>query len=94
MKLSNQKIAAMALKSNIEGMTNSKIIEVVSSPLDSKARTMEYRLESFMAQMIGSNEKNRALLTKKLNPPLPFDSQPYPTDLRRYCCGSSGDFCD
>ncbi len=44
-------------KSEIEGLTNSKIIEIVSSPLDNKSRTMEYRLESLMTDMVKERER-------------------------------------
>ncbi|NOH28830.1 ABC transporter transmembrane domain-containing protein [Vibrio mediterranei] len=56
-RISNRKVSAQQTKSEIEGLTNSKIIEIVSSPLDNKSRTMEYRLESLMTDMIKTREK-------------------------------------
>jgi ABC-type bacteriocin/lantibiotic exporter with double-glycine peptidase domain len=54
--LSKQKISSLQNKSDIEGLTTSKIIEVISSPLDIKARNMEYRVESLMTQMVEERE--------------------------------------
>lgn len=54
--LSKQKIDSLQNKSDIEGLTTSKIIEIISSPLDIKARNMEYRVESLMTQIIEERE--------------------------------------
>ncbi len=54
--LSQKRIALLEKRSDTEGMTNSKIIEIVSSPLEVKSRTMEYRFESFMESMIRERE--------------------------------------
>ncbi|UPR54702.1 ATP-binding cassette domain-containing protein [Vibrio cyclitrophicus] len=54
--LSKQKIGSLQNKSDIEGLTTSKIIEIISSPLDIKARNMEYRVESLMTQMVEERE--------------------------------------
>lgn len=56
LRISNRKIVTLEEKSEIEGLTNSKIIEIVSSPLDNKSRTMEYRLESLMTDMVKERE--------------------------------------
>lgn len=56
MRISSQKINSLLSKSDIEGLTTSKIIEIISSPLDIKARNMEYRVESLMTQMIEERE--------------------------------------
>lgn len=56
-RISDKKIQTLEEKSEIEGLTNSKIIEIVSSPLDNKSRTMEYRLESLMTEMVRVREK-------------------------------------
>ncbi|WP_394242406.1 ATP-binding cassette domain-containing protein [Vibrio astriarenae] len=56
-RLSDQKVANLQSKSDIEGLTTSKIIEIVSAPLDIKARNMEYRIESLMTEMIKEREK-------------------------------------
>jgi ABC-type bacteriocin/lantibiotic exporter with double-glycine peptidase domain len=57
LKISDRKIQTLEQKTEIEGLTNSKIIEIVSSPLDNKSRTMEYRLESLMTEMVRVREK-------------------------------------
>ncbi|HHF3202851.1 TPA: ATP-binding cassette domain-containing protein [Vibrio alginolyticus] len=56
LSLSKQKINSLENKSDIEGLTTSKIIEIISSPLDIKARNMEYRVESLMTQMVEERE--------------------------------------
>ncbi|WP_428752426.1 ATP-binding cassette domain-containing protein [Vibrio cionasavignyae] len=56
LSISSRKVTALREKSEIEGLTNSKIIEIVSRPLDNKSRTMEYRLESLMTEMIKTRE--------------------------------------
>lgn len=55
--VSRQKVTGLEDKSNIEGLITSKIIEIISSPLDIKARNMEYRLESLMAEMVSAREE-------------------------------------
>ncbi|MBY5944730.1 ATP-binding cassette domain-containing protein [Photobacterium rosenbergii] len=55
--LSKRRVGVLSQRSDIEGMTNSKIIEIVSNPLDIKSRTMEYRIESIMVEMIGEREE-------------------------------------
>ncbi|MDR9826617.1 ATP-binding cassette domain-containing protein [Vibrio sp. FNV 38] len=57
LRLSDKKVANLKSKSDIEGLTTSKIIEIVSSPMDIKARNMEYRIESLMTEMIKEREK-------------------------------------
>ncbi|USD40037.1 ATP-binding cassette domain-containing protein [Vibrio sp. SCSIO 43135] len=56
--LSRKRIALLEKRSDTEGMTNSKIIEIVSSPLEIKSRAMEYRFESFMKSMIEERESH------------------------------------
>ncbi|MGR5269526.1 ATP-binding cassette domain-containing protein [Vibrio astriarenae] len=57
LRLSDKKVTNLQSKSDIEGLTTSKIIEIVSSPMDIKARNMEYRIESLMTEMIKEREK-------------------------------------
>ncbi|MGF1724641.1 ABC transporter transmembrane domain-containing protein [Photobacterium nomapromontoriensis] len=54
--LSYKRVDALSQRSDIEGLTSSKIIEIVSNPLDIKSRTMEYRVESIMVDMISERE--------------------------------------
>lgn len=54
--ISNKKTRLLALKSEIEGLTNSKIIEVISFPHDIKSRAMEYRIENLMGNMVKHRE--------------------------------------
>ncbi|GEA61941.1 ATP-binding cassette domain-containing protein [Vibrio comitans] len=54
--IANRKISELEIKSDVEGVTQSKIIEIVSMPLDNKSRTMEHRLESIMTAMIEERE--------------------------------------
>lgn len=56
--LSRKRIELLEIRSDTEGMTNSKIIEIVSSPLEVKSRTMEYRFESLMNSMIDERESH------------------------------------
>ncbi|WP_299495335.1 ABC transporter transmembrane domain-containing protein [uncultured Shewanella sp.] len=56
--ISSKKVTVLEKRSDIEGKTNSKIIEIVSSPLDIKSRTMEYRIESLMNVMINDREEH------------------------------------
>ncbi|WP_299005781.1 ABC transporter transmembrane domain-containing protein [uncultured Shewanella sp.] len=62
--ISSKKIHILEKRSNIEGKTNSKIIEIVSSPLDIKSRTMEYRIESLMNVMINEREEQSVSFEK------------------------------
>ena len=55
-RISNKKTVLLALKSDIEGLTNSKVIEVISFPHDIKSRAMEYRIENLMRNMIKHRE--------------------------------------
>lgn len=55
--IANKKISVLEAKSDVEGVTQSKIIEIVSMPLDNKSRTMEHRLESIMTAMIEEREE-------------------------------------
>ena len=54
--ISNKKTRLLALKSEIEGLTNSKVIEVISFPHDIKSRAMEYRIENLMDNMVKHRE--------------------------------------
>ncbi|MGR5150673.1 ATP-binding cassette domain-containing protein [Photobacterium swingsii] len=54
--LAQKRVTILSQRSDIEGLTNSKIIEIVSNPLDIKSRTMEYRVESVMVEMIRERE--------------------------------------
>lgn len=54
--LAKRRVEILSQRSDIEGLTNSKIIEIVSNPLDIKSRTMEYRVESVMVEMISERE--------------------------------------
>ncbi|GAL02296.1 ABC transporter protein [Photobacterium aphoticum] len=54
--LSKKRVDVLSQRADIEGLTNSKIIEIVSNPLDIKSRTMEYRIESVMVEMISERE--------------------------------------
>ncbi|WP_163930466.1 ABC transporter transmembrane domain-containing protein [Paraferrimonas sp. SM1919] len=54
--ISNRKIVSLEKSTQLEGETSSKIIEVVSNPLDNKSRAMEYRLESIMNELIKIRE--------------------------------------
>ncbi|WP_298772911.1 ABC transporter transmembrane domain-containing protein [uncultured Shewanella sp.] len=62
--ISNKKINVLVKRSDIEGRTSSKIIEIVSSPLDIKSRTMEYRVESLMTEMIREREEHSVAFEK------------------------------
>ncbi|MCQ1060040.1 ATP-binding cassette domain-containing protein [Photobacterium sp. ZSDE20] len=63
--LSQRRVDVLSQRSDIEGLTNSKIIEIVSNPLDIKSRTMEYRIESVMVEMIGERE-NQSITYERL----------------------------
>ena len=62
---SDKKVALLKDKSTIEGVTNSKIIEIVSYPLDIKSRSMEYRIENLMKKMVDKREHHSALFEKQ-----------------------------
>ncbi|OAN18065.1 ABC transporter ATP-binding protein [Photobacterium jeanii] len=62
--LSKKRVAVLSQRSDIEGLTNSKIIEIVSNPLDIKSRTMEYRIESIMVEMIREREQQSVTYEK------------------------------
>lgn len=62
--ISTKKVAVLEKRSDIEGRTNSKIIEIVSSPLDVKSRTMEYRIENLMNVMISEREDHSITFEK------------------------------
>ncbi|MUK38701.1 ATP-binding cassette domain-containing protein [Aliivibrio fischeri] len=63
--LSKTKVALMEKKSDIEGVTNSKVIEIISYPLDIKSRSMEYRVENLMETMIKQREHHTAEFEKQ-----------------------------
>ncbi len=63
--LSKTKIALMEKKSDIEGITNSKVIEIISYPLDIKSRSMEYRLENLMETMVNEREHHTTEFEKQ-----------------------------
>lgn len=54
--ISNKKIKLLQMKSEIEGLTNSKVIEIISYPHDIKSRAMEYRIENLMKNMVRQRE--------------------------------------
>ncbi|MGF1687212.1 ATP-binding cassette domain-containing protein [Photobacterium japonica] len=54
--LAQKRVDVLSQRADIEGLTNSKIIEIVANPLDIKSRTMEYRIESVMVEMIRERE--------------------------------------
>lgn len=54
--LSTKKTKLLKIKSDIEGITNSKVIEIISFPHDIKSRAMEYRIENLMTNMIKHRE--------------------------------------
>ncbi len=56
--LSNKRTYLLEKRRNAEGLTNSKIIEIVTSPTEIKTRSMEYRLENLMASMIEEREEH------------------------------------
>lgn len=55
-RLSTKKITALALKSDSEGKTSSKILEIVSHPSNLKASTMEMRMENLMSSLVEQRE--------------------------------------
>lgn len=55
-KLSNQKNEKLTLKSDSEGASSSKIIEIVSNPINLKAAAMEYRMENLMDKLVSERE--------------------------------------
>ncbi|MGB0936330.1 MAG: ABC transporter transmembrane domain-containing protein [Colwellia sp.] len=62
---SSTKVELLKNKSTIEGVTNSKIIEIVSYPLDIKSRSMEYRIEYLMTKMINKREEHSTIFEKQ-----------------------------
>jgi ABC-type bacteriocin/lantibiotic exporter with double-glycine peptidase domain len=62
---SSKKVELLKNKSIIEGVTNSKIIEIVSYPLDIKSRSMEYRIENLMLKMINKREEHSTFFEKQ-----------------------------
>lgn len=56
--LAIKKVQLLEAKSDIEGLTNSKVIEIVSYPMDIKSRSMEYRVENLMDTMIKQREQH------------------------------------
>lgn len=54
--LSSRKTKLLKIKADIEGLTNSKVIEIISFPHDIKSRAMEYRIENLMTNMIKHRE--------------------------------------
>ncbi len=54
--LSSKRTYLLEKRRNAEGLTNSKIIEIVTNPTEIKTRSMEYRLENLMASMINERE--------------------------------------
>ena len=62
---SGKKVELLKNKSTIEGVTNSKIIEIVSYPLDIKSRSMEYRIENLMKKMINKREHHSTIFEKQ-----------------------------
>ncbi|WOT06746.1 ABC transporter transmembrane domain-containing protein [Shewanella youngdeokensis] len=61
----NKKVSLLSTKSTIEGITNSKIIEIVTYPLDIKSRSMEYRVENLMSNMINIREYYNTVFEKQ-----------------------------
>lgn len=55
-RLATQKSQALAKKSDLEGNTNSKIVEIVSHPINLKSSAMEYRMENLMNDMVEQRE--------------------------------------
>ena len=63
--LSTSKVALMQKKSDIDGTTNSNIIDIISNPLDIKGRSMEYRLENLMNTMVKEREYHTSEFEKQ-----------------------------
>lgn len=63
--LSNDKILLLKQKIEIEGLTNSNIMNIISSPLNIKGCSMEYRLENLMATMLDEREVCTSQFEKK-----------------------------
>ena len=55
-RLSIKKQDTLALKSDAEGQTNSKILEIVSNPSNLKASAMEMRMENLMSNLVRRRE--------------------------------------
>ncbi len=72
--LSKEKVKRLEGKVTLEDTTNSKIIEIVSNPLNLKTASMEYRMENFMDQAIDAREDRSVELEKlEANFPLAID---------------------
>ena len=56
-RLSKAKTATLALKSDAEGKTNSKVLEIVSHPANLKASAMELRMENVMEGLVREREE-------------------------------------
>jgi len=56
-KLSRAKQSTLSLKSDAEGQTNSKILEIVSNPSNLKSSAMEMRMENLMSVLVKKREK-------------------------------------
>ena len=59
--ISNKKKNYLKEKIIIEGLTTSKIIEIISNPLNTKSRKMEYRIESLMNSLMNEREEKSTL---------------------------------
>lgn len=56
-RLSKSKTQSLSLKSDAEGKTNSKVLEIVSHPANLKASAMELRMENMMSGLIKGRER-------------------------------------
>jgi len=63
--LAVKKVNLLEKKSDIEGLTNSKVIEIVSYPMDIKSRAMEYRVENVMDSMVKQREQHNTEFEKQ-----------------------------
>ena len=62
--LSNEKVELLQEKSTLEGTSSSKIVEIVSNPLNLKSAAMEYRMENFMDDLVEQREDQSITLEK------------------------------
>ena len=62
--LSKKKVARLQEKSTLEGTSSSKIVEIVSNPLNLKTAAMEYRMENFMDDIVEQREEQSIVLEK------------------------------
>jgi len=69
--LSKKKVEKLEVKSTLEGNTSSKIIEIVSHPLNLKSASMEFRMENFMDEAVNERE-DRSIELEKLESILPL----------------------